>query len=328
MNEKKWNLKYILTDTNLLRDIKTIASFLLAYAVAVVSNGLIDGFSPAALISVVVGLGAFGTFFAIRIITNEFTDRGMFDEEINNEDLKRRLARQRELSAMLISSQAYDILTKYNQDKLEYLKKVRYNELKDKYTLEIKRLESVIEHAKMTRKLKWFNRINKWYVSKLYARKRKVGKKLANLSISNVDVRYKPITLQQLRVANVQDGEDKFNEAQRFSVTPQKKVRSQMAVTNFVKTFFFVGFQGAAIATVTSWTEFLIFLVLITLTLSTTALSSYVGVRRYANFNYISILDEKIEKLVWLIKETGKPEETKETKKENQTPTGEPHPTT
>ena len=322
MNEKKWNLKYILTDTNLLRDIKTIASFLLAYAVAVVSNGLIDGFSPAALISVVVGLGAFGTFFAIRIITNEFTDRGMFDEEINNEDLKRRLARQRELSAMLISSQAYDILTKYNQDKLEYLKKVRYNELKDKYTLEIKRLESVIEHAKMTRKLKWFNRINKWYVSKLYARKRKVGKKLANLSISNVDVRYKPITLQQLRVANVQDGEDKFNEAQRFSVTPQKKVRSQMAVTNFVKTFFFVGFQGAAIATVTSWTEFLIFLVLITLTLSTTALSSYVGVRRYANFNYISILDEKIEKLVWLIKETGKPEETKETKKENQTPTG------
>ena len=328
MNEKKWNLKYILTDTNLLRDIKTIASFLLAYAVAVVSNGLIDGFSPAALISVVVGLGAFGTFFAIRIITNEFTDRGMFDEEINNEDLKQRLARQRELSAMLISSQAYDILTKYNQDKLEYLKKVRYNELKDKYTLEIKRLESVIEHAKMTRKLKWFNRINKWYVSKLYARKRKVGKKLANLSISNVDVRYKPITLQQLRVANVQDGEDKFNEAQRFSVTPQKKVRSQMAVTNFVKTFFFVGFQGAAIATVTSWTEFLIFLVLITLTLSTTALSSYVGVRRYANFNYISILDEKIEKLVWLIKETGKPEETKETKKENQTPTGEPHPTT
>ena len=328
MNEKKWNLKYILTDTNLLRDIKTIASFLLAYAVAVVSNGLIDGFTPAALISVVVGLGAFGTFFAIRIITNEFTDRGMFDEEINNEDLKRRLARQRELSAMLISFQAYDILTKYNQDKLEYLKKVRYNELKDKYTLEIKRLESVIEHAKMTRKLKWFNRINKWYVSKLYARKRKVGKKLANLSISNVDVRYKPITLQQLRVANVQDGEDKFNEAQRFSVTPQKKVRSQMAVTNFVKTFFFVGFQGAAIATVTSWTEFLIFLVLITLTLSTTALSSYVGVRRYANFNYISILDEKIEKLVWLIKETGKPEETQETKKENQTPTGESHPTT
>ena len=223
-------------------------------------------------------------------------------------------------------------LTQAGYDKLanelEYLKKGRYNGLIDKYTLEIKRLESVIEHAKMTRKLKWFNRINKWYVSKLYARKRKVGKKLANLSISNVDVRYKPITLQQLRVANVQDGEDKFNEAQRFSVTPQKKVRSQMAVTNFVKTFFFVGFQGAAIATVTSWTEFLIFLVLITLTLSTTALSSYVGVRRYANFNYISILDEKIEKLVWLIKETGKPEETKETKKENQTPTGEPHPTT
>src|SRR6056297_3014386 len=114
-SKNKFSLKYILNDTTLIRDIKTIASFLLAYAVAVVSNGLIDGFTPAALISVVVGLGAFGTFFAIRIITNEFTDRGMFDEEINNEDLKRRLARQRDLSAMLISSQAYDILTKYNQ---------------------------------------------------------------------------------------------------------------------------------------------------------------------------------------------------------------------
>jgi len=308
MNEKqnRWNLKYILTDTNLLRDIKTVASFLLAYAVAVVSNGLIDGFTPAAIISVVVGLGAFGTFFAIRIITNEFTDRGMFDEEQVNKELQQRLQKQRDLSAQVNSSQAYDILTKYNEDKIEYLKKVRYKDLKNKYELEVKRLESLIKHTQMTKRLKWFNRINKHIISRLKRRKNKASKKLANLSMNNVEVRYKPITLQQLRVANVQEGEDKFNEAQRFSVTPQKKVRSQMAVTNFIKTFFFVGFQGAAIATVTSWVEFLIFLVLITLTLATTALSSYVGVRRYANFNYISILDEKIEKLVWLVQETKK----------------------
>jgi len=39
------------------------------------------------------------------------------------------------------------------------------------------------------------------------------------------------------------------------------------------------------------------------LTLGATAITSYVNTRRYANMNYISILDEKIEKLQWLIKE-------------------------
>lgn len=324
MNEKnKYNLKYILSDSNLLRDIKTIASFLLAYAVAVVSNGLIDGFSPAALISVAVTLGAFGTFFAIRIITNEFTDRGMFDEETTNKDLQERIAKQRELSSHIKSSVAYDLLLEYNKDKIEVLKKQRYQDLKHKYETEIKRLESVIEHTKITRKLKWFNRVNRYYMSKLNARKRKVTKKLANLTMLNTDIRYTPITLNQLRVSSVEEKENKFNESRRFNITPQGEIRKKMAVSNFIKTFFFIGFQGAAIATVTSWVEFLIFLVLITLTLATTALTSYVGVRRYANFNFIGILDEKIEKLEWLIRETKQrpnPEEAKETKKEVPSP--------
>lgn len=307
MNEKKkWNLKYILTDSNLLRDVKTVAAFLLAYAVAVVSNGLIEGFTPAALISIVVGLGAFGTFFSIRIVTNEFTDRGMFDEEQTNEELKKRIQRQKELSTNIKSSIAYDILVEYNKDKLTTLKKQKYNSLKHKYEIEIKRLDNMIENVKVSKRIKWFSFASKWVIARLKKRKNKTKSKLAKLVPEDVFVRYKPITLQQLRVANVQEGEDKFNEAQRFSVTPQKKVRNQMAVTNFIKTFFFVGFQGAAIATVTSWVEFFIFLVLISLTLATTALSSYVGVRRYANFNYISILDEKLEKLSWLIEETKK----------------------
>jgi hypothetical protein len=314
MNDKqnKFSLKYILSDTNLIRDVKTIAAFLLAYVVAVVSNGLIDGFSPAALISVVVGLGAFGTFFAVKIVTNEFTDRGMFDEEQTNPLLQKRLEELSIKSQQVNASKAYDILVEYNKTKVEYLKKIRFNELTVHYETELKRIDSLIEHAKITRKLKWFNRINKWYMSKLNARKRNVGKKLANLSLNTITVQYKPLTLQQLRVANVEEKEDKYNEAQRLSVTPQRKVRSQMAVTNFIKTFFFVGFQGAAIATVSSWTEFFIFLLLITLTLASTALTSYIGVRRYANFNYLSILDEKLEKLTWLIEETKKSQEIKE----------------
>ena len=319
--KNRFSLKYILNDTTLIRDIKTFASFLLAYAVAVVSNGLIDGFSPAAIISVAVTLGAFGTFFAIRIVTNEFTDRGMYDEETSNKELQERITKQKQLSAEVKSSLAYDVLLEYNKDKLETLKKQKYQDLKSKYELEIKRLESLIEHTKITRRLKWFNRINRFYMGKLKARKRKTSKKLANLSISNVNVYYKPVTLQQLRVSSVDEKENKFNESQRFNITPQKKIRQQMAVTNFIKTFFFVGFQGAAIATIASWTEFFIFLVLITLTLATTAFSSYIGTRRYANLNYISIMDEKIERLSWVIKETKNlPQEVKETTEEVSTP--------
>ena len=298
-----FDLKKWLNDSTLIRDVKTIVSFLLAYAIAVISNGLIEDFTPQSLLSIAVTLGALGTFFAIRIITNEFTERGMYDEEQSNELLKSTITKQREKSSQIKSNIAYDVLVQYNIDKLEYHKKIKYNEIKNKYEIEIKRLESLIKHTEITRQLKWFNRINKWYVNKLYARKRKVSKKLANLNMNNVNVKYKPVQLNQLKTTDVQENEDSLGESARFSITPQKKVRKQMATTNFIKTFFIVGFQGAAIAQITSWTAFFIFLVLITLSLATTAVSSYVGTRRYANMNYIPILQEKVEKIEWLNKE-------------------------
>mgnify|MGYP000273401325 CR=1 FL=1 len=298
-----FDLKKWLNDSNLIRDIKTVVSFLLAYAIAVISNGLIEDFTPASLISVAVTLGALGTFFAIRIITNEFTERGMYDEEQSNEELQKILKEQRVKSGQIKSSKAYDILLRYNEQKLEYLKKTTLQKNKNKYEVEIKRLESLIKHVEMTKNLRWFNRINKFLVSRLKRRKNKVSKKLANLSLNNVRVKYKPVQLHHLKTSDVQDNEEKFSEADRFRITPQKKIRKQLAATNFVKTFFIVGFQGAAIATITSWTAFLIFLVLITLSLATTAVSSYVGTRRYANMNYISILQEKVEKIDWLNQE-------------------------
>jgi len=303
----KWSLKYLLSDANLIRDVKSIASFLLAYAVAVVSNGLIEDFSPQLLWSVAVGLGAAGTFFAIRIITNEFTDRGMFDEEENNVELRSRLDVQKKLSADVKTEFAYDYLIKYNEQKIEYLKKVRYEELKSQYNVEIKRLEAVIEHTKLTKKIKWFNGFTKWYISKLNARKRNVGKKLANLSMNEIRVKYKPVSLNQLRVAYSQEDENSITTSERFDITPQKKIRKQMALTSFIKTFLLVSFQGAAIATISSWTAFGIFLIFITFTLTTTALFAYVGVRRYASMSYISILDEKNELLKKINKEASPP---------------------
>ena len=297
----KWNLKAILNDTNLIRDVKTAISFLFAYVIAVVSNGLIQDFSPATIFALTTGLGAFGTYFAIRIITNEFTERGMYDEEETNAELQERLTTQRKLSTQIQSAKAYDILLEYNKDKQSYLKKMKYEELKNKLELEVKRLESLIDHAKLTRKLKWTNWLNKRYIAKLDGRKRNTSKKLKKLSMNDIYVKYVPVQLAHLKLSNVQDEEDKYNEAQRFRLTPQKKVRKKMNTTNFLKTFFFVSFQGAVIATVTSWVEFLIFLGLMTLTLSSTAVFAYVSTRRYASMNYVSILDEKIEKLQWLI---------------------------
>lgn len=310
-----FNLKKLLNDNNLVRDIKTVVSFLLAYAIAVISNGLIEDFSPAALVSIAVTLGAFGTFFAIRIITNEFTERGMFDEEESNEPLQELLKKQRTLSSQIKSATAYDVLLQYNKDQREFLKKEKYHDIKNKLELEVKRLETVIEHTKMTRQFKWFNRFNKLVLSRLERRKNKVTKKLANLSMNDLLVKYTPVELSQLKTANVHSEEDKYSEGRRFSITPQSKVRRQMAATNFAKTFLIVGFQGAAIAQITSWTQFTIFLVLMTLTLATTAFSSYVGTRRYANMNYIGILEEKVEKIEWLNKEV----EVLETKKKTET---------
>lgn len=294
----KWNLKSLLNDSNLIRDIKTVVSFLLAYGIAVVSNGLIEGFSPQALISIAVTLGAVGTFFAIKIITNEFTDRGMIDEEDSNESLKQKIEKQKELSEKLNLSKSYELLNEYNKERFEYLRKYKFDEIKQKYELEQKRIKSVIENIKTTTKK---GLLQKRLLNRYNKKLKKIKSKLSRLSIKDVYVKYKPITLHQIRTSNFNEKQDKFNESQRFSITPQSKVRRQMTISNFVKTFFFVGFQGAAIATITSWIEFTIFLILMTLTLTTTAITAYVSTRRFANFNYQGIIDEKIEKLNWLI---------------------------
>jgi len=96
--------------------------------------------------------------------------------------------------------------------------------------------------------------------------------------------------------------ESNLSQAKRFKQNPQKKVRQRMATTNFVKTFFFISFQGAEIAQVTSWTEFIIFLAMMTLTLLFTAIGSYVYTRKEARENYVNVLRDKNDMLIYLIK--------------------------
>lgn len=301
-----FNLKKILSDSNLVRDIKTVVTFLLAYAIAVVSNGLIEGFDPSALISIGVTLGALGTFFAIKIVTNEFTDRGMFDEEETNDRLKRLINTQRDKSSHLKTSIAYDVILQYNKDKLAQLQKEKYEKIKSKLELDVKKYETMIETVKGLKAIKRFDFFTQRRIRILKAKIKRTKTKLSKLSIGDIYVKYEPITLSHLVLSDVQSDEDGYSEAQRFSLTPQKKIRRRMTTTNFVKTFFFVSFQGAALAQITSWTQFFIFLGVMTLTLAMTALSSYVGTRRYAANSFVKILEDKIQRIEWILSEQSK----------------------
>lgn len=305
MNNKKWSLDHLLSDNNLIRDLKSIFAFLLAYLVAVISNGLIEEFTPGLLISLSVALGTFGTFFALKIITNEFTERGAVDEEENNEELKTLLEQQIKLSNSIENLSAYDILNEYNKEKFKMKKQEKLDEIKNKLEITVKKYEILIDNAKL-QDLRWFRFINKRYLRILKKKHKKMNTKLKKLSLNDVRLYFEPIKLEYLKSTNFQKEDEKSTEARRFKLTPQNKVRRQMSKTNFVKTFFFVGFQGAVLAQISSWSEFLIFLLLMTLALVSTALFAYVTVRRYSAKNYTIILREKIEKLNWLISEQNK----------------------
>lgn len=299
-NKNYWSLKTWLNDTNLLRDVKTWLAFLLAYALAVVSNGLIDEFNWQSMLSIGVSLGAVGTYFSIKIITNEFTERGAFDETTNNASLTQALDKQKELSQKIDPSQAYDILDGYNKSKHEVLQKEKLDELKSKYEEQIKRNMLLIENSKL-RNPRWFNFITQRYIRKLKTLNKKTDKRLKSLNPKTVYVKYDPIDLTHLRTSNIQLKDDKLTEAQRFKMTPQRKIRRDMGRTNFIKTFFFISFQGAVLAQITSWRDFFVFIALMSLTLASTAVFAYLSTRRYANENFIHILNDKNQKLQWLI---------------------------
>jgi hypothetical protein len=179
-------------------------------------------------------------------------------------------------------------------------KQEKFDEMKNKLEISVKKYEILIDNAKL-QDLRWFRFINRRYLRILKKKYRKMQIKLKKLSLNDVKLYYDPVKLEYLKSTNFQKDEEKYNEAARFKQTPQVRVRKQMSRTNFIKTFFFVGFQGAALAQITSWPQFLVFLVLMTLTLVSTALWAYITVRRYSAKNYTLILKEKIEKLNWIL---------------------------
>jgi len=301
MNNKRFtSIKALLNDSNLIRDIRTVLALLLAYGLAVISNGLIEEFNPNSLVSVAVGIGAIGTYISIRIVTNEFTERGAFDENESNTELQELIKKQNELSKQLNTTKAYDYLDKYNKEQHKQLRKEKHNELKVKYEEQIKRIELLIKNAKL-RNTRWFNFITKRQIRILNRRLKSNKKRLQNLS-PTIYVKYEPLELDHLRTHGMLKNDENQSQAKRFKQNPQKKVRQRMATTNFVKTFFFISFQGAVIAQVTSWVEFIIFLGMMTLTLLFTAIGSYVYTRKEARENYVNVLRDKNDMLIYLIK--------------------------
>lgn len=301
MNKKNvWSIKALLNDSNLIRDAKTILALLLAYGLAVISNGLIEEFNPNSLVSIAVGIGAVGTYISIRIVTNEFTDRGAFDEEESNVELQELLNKQRELSKQLNANKAYDHLDKYNKDRHKLLRKEKHNTLKLNYEEEIKRYELLIKNAHL-RNHRWFNFLTTRHIRLLNRKLKRNKKRLQNLS-PNIYVKYEPLELDHLRTHGLIKRDENQSQAKRFKQNPQTKVRQRMATTNFIKTFFFISLQGAVIAQVTSWVEFFIFLAMMTLTLLFTALGSYVYTRKETRENYVNVIRDKNDMLIYLIK--------------------------
>lgn len=299
------NFKQFFNDSSRLRDAKTGITVIFAFLLAVFSNGLVNGFSWESIFSINVGLGGLGTYFALRIIISEFAERAEFDEIDENEELKKRLDLQRNLSKQINSNLAYDILVEDNKNELEGLRKEKLEEKRGRLLEKIKKTELLIENLKL-RPMRWFQFIKRSAVPRLERRLARIRKKEADLSIYDVYVKFEGLTLQSLRVAESQRDEEKMTQAARFRQTPKSRTKRKSTFSTFIKAFGFISFNGALVATIDSWWEFGWFVALMASTLTYTALRSYVTTRRYAASGYIGILDEKNDKIEWLLRQQKK----------------------
>lgn len=299
------NFKQFFSDSSRLRDAKTGVTVVFAFLLAVFSNGLINGFSWQSIFSINVGLGGLGTYFALRIIISEFAERAEFDEIDENEKLRQRLDRQRELSQQIKSDVAYDILIEDNKNELAGLRREKLEDKRGRLLEKIKKNELVLENLRI-RPTRWFRFIKRSAIPRLERRVARLRKKEAELSIYDVFVRFEGLTLQSLRVAESQRDEEKMTQAARFRQTPKSRTKRKSTLSTFIKAFGFISFNGALVASIESWWEFGWFVALMASTLTYTALRSYVTTRRYAGSGYIGILDEKNDKISWLLEEQKK----------------------
>ena len=299
------NFKQFFNDSSRLRDAKTGVTAVFALLLAIFSNGLINGFSWQSIFSINVGLGGIGTYFALRIIISEFAERAEFDEIDENKELRERLEKQRDLSKQIKSSIAYDILLQDNKNELEGLRKEKLEEKRGRLLEKIKKNELLIENLKL-QPVRWFRFIKRSAIPRLERRLARIRKKEAELSLYDVYVKFEGLTLQSLRVVESQRDEEKMTQAARFRQTPKSRTKRQSTLSTLIKAFGFISFNGALVATIESWWEFGWFVTLMVFTLTYTALRSYVTTRRYAQTGYIGILDEKNDKIAWLLKEQAK----------------------
>lgn len=299
------NFKQFFNDSSRLRDAKTGVTAVFALLLAIFSNGLINGFSWQSIFSINVGLGGLGTYFALRIIISEFAERAEFDEIDENKELRERLEKQRDLSKQIKSNIAYDILLQDNKNELEVLRKEKLEDKRGRLLEKIKKTELMVENLKL-RPVRWFRFIKRSAIPRLERRLARIRKKEAELSLYDVYVKFEGLTLQSLRVVESQRDEEKMTQAARFRQTPKSRTKRQSTFSTLIKAFGFISFNGALVATIESWWEFGWFVVLMVFTLTYTALRSYVTTRRYAQTGYMGILDEKNDKIAWLLKEQEK----------------------
>ena len=324
------NLKDIMTDQMLVRDIKTVVVMILALLIGIVTNGVFDGFSVRTIFAITVALSTIGLMASVFMVTNEFTQRGEIEEEENNlkiQEAKKNIY-EKGKGLLGIKRFARKIIKRFNKYEITTLREDAFESTVVKYGNKRDKAETKIDNLKLVGVWK-FNIIKRlflyWRVKRLNRKLNKYTKKLSKTNINRIHVAYEPLELDDLIIENPDRKASKLSMKQKFNKTPAKHIRGKMTKTNLVKVIFFVGFQGMIYVGVQSWTEFFIRIAVVLSTLLSTAFFSYVSTRKWSNDVYLPILNEKVSFIEWVHEEALKLMQQEESQEPDQTEEIIPH---
>lgn len=279
---------------------KTGAVFVFALLIAVVSNGFIEGFAVEQLITFAVGLGTMGIYGAVQSLTKEGAARGNDDATEDDEELRALKNDIREKAGKVKREKANTIIHTWNKKNLAIARKSRYDDLTVEYeqmivvyTNRIDLITSTLRSHHLLRKLLRLH----------FSRKvLKVKKKQAKLTPQNVYVKFDFIELDDiLALDNIRN--ENLTEKQKLKENPTARTVRSMRITNFAKTLFFFGLQGAIYASLFGRSGLLWFVLTITATLVSTLLVAYFVTYKYARGDYKNTLHKKNDYLTRIIAE-------------------------
>ena len=289
-----------LQDDQFVKDLKSIIIFFLAFLIAFVTNGLVDEFRPDLIWSGTVLLSTIGLYFGIVLVMNEMSTRGYQDKVDTLDELQDIRLKIKEKGRELNHEKAKVVLKNYNTQKVLELQNIAKEKAIQKHQDYIDRFKDRI-HAYTLIRLKFyhiFRKIKRWrFTKKITKRERKIDK----IKKYGVYVKYDYIEFDDLKYSDISRQTKEVSERAKLNDNPIKITNRKMAASNFVKIFIFTGLQGAIYAGITSIWEFLFYLLVVTLTLLTTALLAYTMTSKYTENVHVGRLHDKHDLLCYIV---------------------------